>query len=476
MRKILRNENFSGALANVSGMVVGVVNTMWLLPLIFSLEQIGFYRWLERSAMVLSQILLIGMHRVYIKFYSKLEAEDRRVLMNQILSIVLGISLVLLIVLLSTSGLIAGFLNIEDFESDIWLLGILVPAFMFFLLGSSTASVKGEIKIPFLWRSLALRLILFGSGLLVVFQFIRFDNWLIVQVLASVSVGIGVLLWSLKKVRWRPVSQFLYRGGYLKDMKLFGLFNSLNSFLTFTLNILDIQFVLIFLGPAELGVYSIASFIALFIDGIKRPLSQSAIPRFSKYWNDKDFIGLSQYYKKTSLILTIVAIGAYLFVVPNLGLLISFIPDSNRFIGVVPLIKILLLSRIIDYSLGYNGEILANGPDYKLNLYLSGIMLLLLVLANFVLISNFGIIGAPIAFLLVNSLFNTIKAYYLYRKRSWTPFSISQLIVFFSGALLFVPITLFDDMNYLHLVLRLSFAGIWSIIAWRFSKGAIMGN
>lgn len=474
LRKVLNNENFSGALANIAGMVVGVVNTMWLLPLIFSLEQIGFYRWLERSAMVLSQILLIGTHRVYIKYYTKLESEERRALMNQILSILLGISMVLLVLLLSTSSWVAGFMNIEAFQRDIWLLGVLTPALMFFLLGSSTASVKGAIRVPFVWRSLGLRLIMLGSGFFVVFGYARFRDWMFLQVLASVVVGVGILRWSLKKVNWRPISKLFYTGIYKKEMRLYGFFNSLNSFLTFTLNTLDVQFILIFLGPSQLGLYSIASFIALFIDGIKRPLSQSAIPRFSKYWNECDYSGLSHYYKRTSLVLTLVSVGAFLLIVPNLSFLVSFIPDSSRFTGVVPLVEILLLSRIIDYSLGYNGEILANGPEYKLNLYLSGMMLAILVVANYFLIDSFGIIGAPLAFLFVNSLFNAFKALYLYQRRGWSPFSKIQLTVLTLGALFFLPTYWLAEMNLMHLLLRVGLCGIWAILAWYLTKKTLM--
>lgn len=474
MRKVLKNESFSGALANIAGMMVGVVNTMWLLPLIFSLEQIGFYRWLERSAMVLSQILLIGTHRVYIKYYTKLDELERNALMNQIFSILFGISAVLLMLLFGASDWLASFMNIEAFQRDIWLLGVLTPALMFFIMGSSTASVKGAIRIPFLWRSLGLRLILLASGFLVVLNYAQFRSWVVLQVVASVIVGVGVLWWSLKLVNWHPISTFIYKGVYRQEMRLFGLFNSFNSFLTFTLNTLDVQFILIFLGPSQLGVYSIASFIALFIDGIKRPLSQSAIPNFSKYWNESDYSGLSRYYKRTSLVLTIVAVGAFLMIVPNMAFLVSFIPDSGRFNGVVPLVELLLLARIIDYSLGYNGEILANGPEYKLNLYLSGIMLVVLVVANYFLIDRFGIIGAPLAFLLVNSLFNAFKALYLYRRRGWSPFSKNQLAIIALGVLFFLPTYWLDEMNLRHLLLRVGMGGIWAILAWYLSKKTLL--
>ena len=60
----------SGAVINLAGILLGAVLNLWLLPKLFSTEELGMYRWMERSAVLLSNILLFGVHRSFTKFHS----------------------------------------------------------------------------------------------------------------------------------------------------------------------------------------------------------------------------------------------------------------------------------------------------------------------------------------------------------------------------------------------------------------------
>jgi len=50
----------SGAVINIVGILVGAILNLWLLPKLFSTEELGMYRWMERTAVLLSNILLFG--------------------------------------------------------------------------------------------------------------------------------------------------------------------------------------------------------------------------------------------------------------------------------------------------------------------------------------------------------------------------------------------------------------------------------
>ena len=53
----------SSALINLVGILLGAALNLWLLPKLFSTEELGMYRWMERSTVLLSNILLCGVHR-----------------------------------------------------------------------------------------------------------------------------------------------------------------------------------------------------------------------------------------------------------------------------------------------------------------------------------------------------------------------------------------------------------------------------
>ncbi len=60
----------SAAVINIAGILVGAVLNLWLLPELFSTEELRMYRWMERTALLLLNILLFGVHRSFTKFHS----------------------------------------------------------------------------------------------------------------------------------------------------------------------------------------------------------------------------------------------------------------------------------------------------------------------------------------------------------------------------------------------------------------------
>lgn len=431
---LLKRESAFGAIANMGGTFIGMANNIWLLPLLFTLGEIGFFRWMERTSMFLAQILMLGINRVYIKFHDQLTAQERRELMQTLLALSAMVVVVFALAVLGFQERITESFDLEEFTEHLPLLIFFTASLLWFNFGSGVASTQGKVGMPFVWRAFGLRLFLFLTGLAVLGQWLNYDNWLLLQVGATFAVGVGILAWSLHRTHYRWSGWRMYRGAKSGEMRVFGRYVTLNSFLAFGLNTLDIQFITFYLGLDQTGVYSIAAFIASFVDGIKRPLSQSAVAQFSKFWNSGNHAALVKYYRRTAVVLTFLAVGAFVAIVPQLDLLFHLIPGSDRFLPAAPLVFYLLLARIIDYSVGYSGEAMANGPYFRINLYMSSSMLVLLAGANMYLIPKYGLIGAPIAFLAVNSTFNLGKMAFLYAKTGWHPFTWRQAEIWAVGA------------------------------------------
>ena len=459
--KIFRSEAAQGAIANSFGMLIGIVNAMWLMPLLFSIEEIGFYRWVERTGMFLAQIGLFGLHRVYIKFHSLLIPEERRGLLNQILLIFITVTVTLTTLLKCFELAIASFFKLQEYYSFMWVLGIMSMGTMAHFLGSSISSTTGAVRRPFIWRSVLLRILLFSTGILVYLQLINFFTWVQLQVLFTLMLGGGIMIWSLKLVGWRLALPWRYNGQKKREMFDFGLFNTFNSFLSFAIGVIDVQLIIYFLGVGSLGIFSLASFVAFFVDGIKRPLSQKAIPRFAELWNKGERSQIHAYYKRTALWITMVAVLSFIVVIPQLDMLFAFIPGGDRFFEAKPLIVYMLFARIVDYAFGYNGEVLANGPYYKESLIFSACMLIVLICTGVILIPRLGLLGAALSFLIVNSIFNVFKATYLFKKEGWHPFSIAQLKVILSGFAVFGASMYFSGNSILDVGFRIILCGVW---------------
>ena len=132
-------------------------------------------------------------------------------------------------------------------------------------------------------------------------------------------------------------------------------------------------------------------------------------------------------YGRTSRVLMAVALASFLLIVPNIEFIFSLISNPERFEDAKSVVVLVLLSRVIDYSFGSNGELLSNGPYFKWNLVaISGLVALLIGL-NYALIPIYRLDGAGYALIISYAVFNIAKAVYLYLKENMQPFSSVQL-------------------------------------------------
>ena len=128
-------------------------------------------------------------------------------------------------------------------------------------------------------------------------------------------------------------------------------------------------------------------------------------------------------YGRTSRVLMTVALASFLVIVPNIEFIFSLIINPERFEDAKSVVVLVLLSRVIDYSFGSNGELLSNGPYFKWNLLaISGLVALLIGL-NYALIPIYRLDGAGYALIISYAVFNIVKAVYLYLKENMQPFS-----------------------------------------------------
>ena len=154
----------------------------------------------------------------------------------------------------------------------------------------------------------------------------------------------------------------------------------------------------------------------------------------------------------------VVAVSSFIAIVPNLDFIFGLIPDPERFEGAKSIVVLVLISRIIDFSFGSNGEMLSNGPYFKWLLYaITGLVLLMIVL-NYQLIPIYGMDGAGYALIISFIVFNVAKAWFLYRKEGIQPFSLVHLYVLAIAMPTFFIAELFDILLFHRAVL--AYAGI----------------
>ena len=418
----------SGAVINIAGILVGAVLNLWLLPELFSTEELGMYRWMERTAVLLSNILLFGVHRSFTKFHSD-PNKDKKAFE----SAVVGRSTLLMIVV----GVVLFIIGPElaplfNFDKDVHLLRYLsffVVSGMAFLMAVAAAATTKRIAVPIFYKNLGLRIAMLVIGLALLYYAFTFSQWLIAYAWASLALGIIALLYAWNRVK--PTFTWRHMGAPMgKDVQKFAWISVFSVLIEIGINTLDVQMLSMLTDMDSVGIYGMAFFIGSVIDGIRRPINQMLAPQISTSWNKNNMDVLRKIYEKTSSAQMLVNAVFVIMVMVNVQWIFSLIPDGERFYAAIPVVGWTLARKYINASFGSNGEIIANSPFYKLNMQIGSIMLVINIVLNFLFIPKYGILGVAYSGLIAVLFVNAMRAIMIYRKSGLQPFTRESLYIF----------------------------------------------
>ena len=418
----------SGAVINIAGILVGAVLNLWLLPELFSTEELGMYRWMERTAVLLSNILLFGVHRSFTKFHSdpnkdKKAFESAVVGRSTLLMIVIGV------VLFIVGPELAPLFN---FEKDVYLLRYLsffVVSGMAFLMAVSAAATTKRIAVPVFYKNLGLRIAMLLIGLPLLYYAFTFSQWIIAYAWASLALGLVSLLYAWNRVK--PTFSLKAMVSPMgKDVQNFAWISVFSVLIEIGINTLDVQMLSMLTDMDSVGIYGMAFFIGSVIDGIRRPINQMLAPQISTSWNKGNMEVLRKIYEKTSSAQMLVNAAFVIMVMVNVQWVFSLIPDGERFYPAIPVVGWTLARKYINASFGSNGEIIANSPFYKLNMQIGSIMLVINIVLNFLFIPKYGILGVAYSGLIAVLFVNAMRAIMIYRRSGLQPFTRESLYIF----------------------------------------------
>lgn len=413
---------FKGTLSNLTGIALGILSNIWLFPLVFSLEELGVYRWVERMSSLLMVIALFGLHRTYVRFQSQFTGYLARLFLSNTLSIILILAIIFALIFSNYTNQFSYIFNMEYFpEMDV--LGLVIFGSILYNFGLSVAATKKKIAFPFLIKNVGVRMALIIGVVFVYLGIFSFLGWMYLLAAIHLVVGISVLSYGMyqkKTTLVKPkIREFLTR----KEFLAFSSSGVVMGILTMSMSTLDSQIIVTKIGFEALGVYSLAYFIGNLVESVRRPVSVSLTPIIAECWNEENYDRIHKIYKETSKILTAIVMTAAIFIIPNLEFLYGLIPDSQRFEGSSSLVLLILLTRLIDYSFGVNSEILSNGPYYRFNVGVTFLFVVSMVILCFLFIPIYGLTGVAITGLISYLIFNIVRSTYIYLKIRIFPFT-----------------------------------------------------
>ena len=425
-----------GALINILGIGVGIVLNIWLLPKLFSTGEYGVYRWIERTTILLANILLFGHHRAYTKFHTD-KVFGGSLFKQAIFSKNTALILCTGAIVAFTAPLLAPIFHLETYQWLLPVLGFTVAGNMALLSATNISATTKRIAIPLFLKNIGLRMVMLIGGLIVLNSSFGFIHWMLFFGLGTLVLGFGGLYYAWKRVGIQFRLKYMFKS-LPGVVKTFMRYSVMTTVVTFGLSTIDVQMLALLTDYSSVGIYGIAFFMGSMIDGIKRPINQMLAPQFVKAWNTNNQIVLSKLYKKTATVQVLINSVIVLMIISNVDWIFSVIPNGSRFNAAIPVVGWVLLARFIDSSFGSNGEIIGNSPYYRYNFYFSTILISLVIGLNLCFIPRYGIEGVAYSGVISMFLFNTMKTALIYVKSGMLPFSRTYVKILVVGIVLFI--------------------------------------
>ena len=424
---IVLNQSIRNGFTTVVGFGIGAINTLFLFTHLLEKEYYSLVTYLIAVSNLLWPFIAFGIHNTLIKFFTAYRDREEQDRFLSIMLVVPGVLAAILSILyiLFQEPILSYFENdnaiVKPYVWTILILGLSTAYFEIFFAWSKVKlrSVFGNIlKEIFVRLCTALLLLLVYFKMITIHQFIYALVGVYVLRL-FIMMGYALTLHPIKFTVALP-QNYLNVGKYSTLILIAGSVASL---------LIDLDKVMIerlwfFESVAE---YSLAAYIASVIVIPSRAMHQITYPLTAQLLNDKNFVGLKQLYKQSSINLFTISGLLFILIICNVQELYRIIPDEYQLYLWVTLW--ISFSKLFDNLLGNNNAILYNSPYYRLVLKTGVLMAVLAGVLNYICIPLYGIDGAGFATFTAISVYNGIKLWIVYWKYRMHPFDKNTWLV-----------------------------------------------
>ena len=433
---IVVRQSFLNLISIGIAFLIGAVNTLYLYPTFLGSKFQGLVIALLAISNLVQPFISFGTQHAVIRYYSKYTKKSDR---DGLLTI--SILIPLIIVLLFIPVFMAYYDEIRQylFQSDqslskyAYVILFIAVSTSFFEVFYSWLRVKLKsvfgnfLKELYPRLLIALLLISYSLGLL------NFESFILYLIYGYYLRLLIVIIYSFyinkPKLNLNFKKDFYEIFKYCLLIFLSGAASSI---------ILDIDKSMLssILTVENVAYYSVAVFIAAVIEIPGRAMFQILSPVVASAINKKQMKKLEDLLKKSSTNLVLVASLFFLLINLNIDDFYEMLNQDGYSIG-IPIVIIVSLGKLYSMSIGCINNIISNSKYYYYTFWFSLFSSVLAVTLNIYLITEFGIIGAAYATLIVLIIMNTLKIYLVKAKFNIHPYSKDTIKIIILSALTF---------------------------------------
>ncbi|MBI2968261.1 MAG: lipopolysaccharide biosynthesis protein [Bacteroidetes bacterium] len=428
---VITRQSAKSFAVTLTGVVIGIINTLFLYPKFLLPEQYGLIQVLLALAVVMTQFSHLGAISTLVNFLPHFRDDKKKFsafFTLMFITPLAGFSIAC-IAYIVFQPLIAGAYTGKSqlvTEYYYWVIPIAFCYLYLFLLHSWSRS-NMRLTVPTFVLDLLLKILVSAELAAYYLDFVTMDGFILLFTLNYVAGLIILLVYSLREF---PVGFSLDFGclgrSMIIKMATYGLFVIIGAAAAGLVQKIDILMVSSMLGLEMTAIYSIAFFIGVAIELPMRPVVLLSMPLIADAWKNNDLKKIEDVYKKSSLNLFILGGLTFLVIWCNIDEIFAVMPRSELYSQGRTVVLFILLAKMFDMLTGVNGEIIRTSKYYYVDLLTMVFLIIISITANYLLIPAWGMNGAAAATAASVFVFNLIRYIFILKVFHMQPFTVKH--------------------------------------------------
>lgn len=422
---VIKRQSVKQSIVSYVGVGIAAISTIFIYPL--DKEVYGLAAFILGTAQFFAPFILLGINGVSIRYFPQFNEERKGghgFLFFIVAYAVIGILLFILGWWLFQDQIYSWYDDkpVEYYQFFPQIVGL---AILFALLNlfTSYASNYKRIVVPAILQN-TIKVLLPILILLYVYKGLKVDalvDWIIGNYILITLLIIGYI-YSLGALKWKPDFSW-FTASRKKEMSVYAMYfmlGGIGSVMALQIDNMMIPKMVNFEGN---GAYRIAAFIANVIAIPTVAIIKIASPIVSESFKKDDLAHVNYLYKQSSINLLSIGFFLYVCILASVEDLFGLMKNSDEMVGGFLIVALIGAARIIDMGTSINNPIINHSKYFRFNLFAILLLGVLNVVANYLLIPRFGIVGAAMATLGALLMYNLVKLCFIYWKFKMLPFS-----------------------------------------------------
>lgn len=432
---IVVRQSLKAGVGSYIGVLVGVINQMYVSTEFLSVEQYALSRILFENSLLFASFAHLGTPFIVDRYFSLFRNDEEKhggILSFLLMLPLVGVVLFALVYWLFTPLIVGYFSKNSALLVEYHFLVLPLTVFWIYItVLDAYCRNNSRIAVPMFIREVYLRVanvllvVIFGIG------WVSFD-WMLYLIIAA--YGFAVVLFIiyigiLGKGYWRWPDRTILTRPLFKQMLGYGSFTVLGALGVNVILFIDRTMLAGERDLVNAGIFIVASYMASVIEIPRKALAQISIPILTQHLRNEDFVQLEHMNRKTALHLLLSGGLVFLLIWVNIDDIFYLLPKSNVYSEGKYVVLFLLITKLFDMAAGLNTEIILYSKYYRMATWIIIFTALLGFFLNLWLISSYGFIGAAIATSFTTLVYSLLRMGYINYRFGISPYSAQSIQV-----------------------------------------------